>query len=70
MAESSTPDAGSLQAPSDELALLIDQHQRIAERIEAFDQQVWLSDRERTERRRLQKLKLATKDKIAALRAR
>lgn len=68
--ESPSDAPGSSLTPSVELASYLEQHARLAERIEAFDQRAWLSERERVERKRLQKLKLATKDKIAALRAR
>lgn len=46
------------------------QHALLAARIEAFDQQISLTERERVERKRLQKLKLATKDRIVTLRSR
>ena len=42
-------------------------HARLEERIAEFDQRPWLSDHEQQERKRLQKLKLAIKDRIAAL---
>lgn len=51
----------------EELLVLKEQHQRLESRIEAFDQHRWLSDKEQTERKRLQKLKLATKDRIVSL---
>ena len=54
----------------DELLALQEQHQRLESRIEAFDQHRWLSEKEQTERKRLQKLKLATKDRIVSLLAR
>lgn len=70
MMESRSDDLGSSLTPNDLLASLLEQHAALAERVEALDAQVWLSDRERNERKRLQKMKLAVKDKIAALRAR
>jgi hypothetical protein len=42
-------------------------HQRLEERIDAFNEQGLLTPRERTERKRMQKLKLATRDEIAEL---
>lgn len=54
----------------EELSSLQEQHQRLESRIEAFDQHRWLSEKEQTERKRLQKLKLATKDRIVSLLAR
>lgn len=54
----------------EELQALQAQHQRLDARIEAFDQHRWLSEKEQTERKRLQKLKLATKDRMARLKAR
>ena len=53
----------------DDLRELEEKHALLAARVEAFDDRVWLSVEERSERKRLQKLKLATKDRIAALRA-
>lgn len=54
----------------EELLTLQAQHQRLESRIEAFDQHRWLSEKEQTERKRLQKLKLATKDRMMRLKAR
>lgn len=70
MMESGSDDFGSSLTPDKLLASLLEQHAALAERVEALDAQVWLSDRERNERKRLQKMKLAVKDKIAALRSR
>lgn len=53
-----------------EIQDLEQQHALLAARIDAFDERPWLNDRERVERKRLQKLKLATKDHIVSLRAR
>lgn len=53
-----------------EIQNLEQQHALLAERIDAFDAQISLSERERVERKRLQKLKLATKDRIVSLRSR
>ena len=53
-----------------ELEELTRQHALLASRIDAFDARGWLTEREQVERKRLQKLKLATKDRIASLRAR
>jgi len=53
-----------------EIQNLEEQHARLAARIDAFDAQISLSERERVERKRLQKLKLATKDRIVSLRSR
>lgn len=52
----------------DEISALERQHARLESRIEALNQHRWLSEREQTERKRLQKLKLATKTRIASLR--
>lgn len=52
----------------DELSALKKQHARLESRIEALNQHRWLSEREQTERKRLQKMKLATKTRIATLR--
>lgn len=49
------------------LLQLREQHALLEERIEGFNERIWLSDRERLERKRLQKLKLSIKDQIAAL---
>lgn len=49
------------------LLQLREQHALLEERIEGFNERIWLTDRERLERKRLQKLKLSIKDQIAAL---
>lgn len=51
----------------DRVFRLQEQHARLAERIETFDARLWLNERERLERKRLQKLKLAIKDQLAEL---
>lgn len=53
----------------DALSDLRQQHARLEARIEAFNQQLWLNAQEEAERKRLQKLKLATKSRIVMLRA-
>lgn len=49
---------------------LIKQHTLLAARIDALNERPWLTEREHFERKRLQKLKLKTKDEIAFLRSR
>jgi uncharacterized protein YdcH (DUF465 family) len=44
---------------------LVNEHRLLDERLKEFDRKVYLSPEEEVERKRLQKIKLAKKDKIA-----
>ncbi len=53
--------------PADELLSLEQQHARLKARIAEMGTRPFLSEREQAERKRLQKMKLAIKDKIVRL---
>jgi uncharacterized protein YdcH (DUF465 family) len=48
-----------------ELKTLVQEHRMLDEKLKEFDRKVYLSPDEEMERKKLQKLKLAKKDKIA-----
>ncbi len=48
-----------------EFKTLVQEHRMLDEKLKEFDRKVYLSPDEEMERKRLQKLKLAKKDKIA-----
>lgn len=50
-----------------EFKALVQEHRRLDEQLKEFDRKVYLTPDEEIERKRLQKLKLAKKDKIAQL---
>ncbi len=50
-----------------ELAKYVEEHRMLEEKLEEFNKQVYLTPEEEVERKRLQKLKLAGKDKIEAI---
>jgi uncharacterized protein len=50
-----------------EFKALVQEHRRLDERLKEFDRKVYLTPDEEIERKRLQKLKLAKKDRIAQL---
>lgn len=56
-------------SPHDELEQLRDEHMLLDQKIDALSARPYLSPTEQMQRKRLQKLKLATKDRIAALEA-
>ena len=49
---------------SDELRKLMGEHRGYETRLDEFNKRVYLSDQEQVERKRLQKLKLAGRDRI------
>ncbi|ADK84122.1 conserved hypothetical protein [Desulfarculus baarsii DSM 2075] len=56
-----------LVAENDELAQLWKQHQELETALEGFNHRVYLSSEEQLERKRLQKIKLAGRDRIEAI---
>jgi uncharacterized protein YdcH (DUF465 family) len=48
-----------------EFKTLVQEHRLLDEKLKEFDRKIYLSPNEEMERKRLQKLKLAKKDKIA-----
>ncbi len=63
-AASPTPDVCEL------LRRLREEHADLEARIETFNQRLYLSSREQMERKRLQKMKLANKDRLSMLESR
>jgi uncharacterized protein len=57
----------SSQGPEPMLAQLKIQHEELEARLEALDRNVYLTPDEQFERKRIQKLKLKTKDRIQQL---
>jgi len=60
----------ALSSQDQELRTLWEQHQDFEKRLEEFDRQAHLTPSEDLERRQIQKLKLAGKDRIAQILAR
>lgn len=56
-----------LAAKDPEFRALVAEHRSLDERLKEFDRKVYLTSQEEIERKRLQKLKLAKKDKIAQI---
>lgn len=52
---------------SEELRQYIEEHQRYEEQLEKFGQRPYLTTEEEMEKKRIQKLKLAGRDKIEAI---
>jgi hypothetical protein len=52
---------------SEELRLYIEEHQLYEEQLEKFSQRPYLTNEEEMEKKRIQKLKLAGRDKIEAI---
>ena len=55
---------------NEELRTYIEEHRRYEEQLEKFNQRPYLTTQETLERKRIQKLKLAGRDKIEAILAR
>lgn len=53
--------------PQDRICTLRQQHQLLEEKIEALNAQEFMTPSEQTERKRMQKLKLAVRDELADL---
>ncbi|MFA9433217.1 MAG: DUF465 domain-containing protein [Deltaproteobacteria bacterium] len=52
---------------SEELRQYVEEHQRYEEQLEKFSQRPYLTTEEEMEKKRIQKLKLAGRDKIEAI---
>ena len=51
----------------EELSRYVEQHRRFEEQLEKFNQRPYLTNEEEVEKKRIQKLKLAGRDKIEAI---
>lgn len=65
---SASPGVDSPMNVEDRIEALSTEHRQLDAQIKALDSQVWLSPEEQLQRKRFQKLKLATKDQIHQLR--
>ena len=67
MAKSQDEKIADLMAKDPDFRELVTEHRILDEKLKEFDRKVYLSPDEEIERKRLQKLKLAKKDKIAEI---
>ncbi len=67
MAKSQDEKVADLAAKDPAFRELVNEHRLLDEKLKEFDRKVYLTPDEEIERKRLQKLKLAKKDKIAEL---
>ena len=67
MEKSQEEKIAELAARDPEFRALVQEHRTLDEKLKEFDRKVYLSSEEEMERKRLQKLKLAKKDKIARI---
>ncbi len=65
MAKSQDEKIADLMEKDPDFRELVTEHRSLDEKLKEFDRKVYLSPDEEIERKRLQKLKLAKKDKIA-----
>ena len=52
---------------NEELSRYVEEHRRFEEQLEKFNQRPYLTNEEEVEKKRIQKLKLAGRDKIEAI---
>jgi uncharacterized protein len=67
MGQSLDEKMAGLIANDPEFKALVDEHRDLDEKLKELDRKVYLLPEEEVERKRLQKLKLARKDKIAQI---
>jgi uncharacterized protein YdcH (DUF465 family) len=67
MGQSLDEKMAGLVAKDPEFKALVDEHRELDEKLKELDRKVYLLPEEEVERKRLQKLKLARKDKIAQI---
>jgi len=67
MGQSQEEKAAALIAKDPEFKALVEEHRQLDEKLKELDRKVYLLPDEEIERKRLQKLKLARKDKIAQI---
>ena len=67
MGQSLEEKTAALIAKDPEFKSLVEEHRQLDEKLKELDRKVYLLPDEEVERKRLQKLKLARKDKIAQL---
>ncbi len=67
MGKSQEEKIAELAAKDPEFRALVAEHRTLDEKLKEFDRKVYLTPQEEMERKRLQKLKLAKKDKIAQI---
>jgi len=67
MGQSLDEKMAGLIARNPEFKALVDEHRELDEKLKELDRKVYLLPDEEVERKRLQKLKLARKDKIAQI---
>ena len=67
MGKSLEEKTAALIAKDPEFKALVDEHRQLDEKLKQLDRKVYLLPDEEVERKRLQKLKLARKDKIAQI---
>ena len=67
MGQSLEEKTAALIARNPEFKALVEEHRRLDEKLKELDRKVYLLPDEEVERKQLQKLKLARKDKIAQI---
>lgn len=67
MGQSQDAKMSALIARDPEFKALVEEHRKLDEKLKELDRKVYLLPDEEVERKRLQKLKLAKKDKIAQI---
>lgn len=67
MGQSQEERMAALIAKDPEFKALVEEHRQLDEKLKELDRKVYLLPAEEVERKRLQKLKLARKDKIAQI---
>ncbi|HEY5996897.1 MAG TPA: DUF465 domain-containing protein [Candidatus Deferrimicrobiaceae bacterium] len=67
MAKSEDEKVADLMAKDPAFKELVSEHRLLDDRLKEFDRKIYLTADEEIERKRLQKLKLAKKDKIAEM---